>query len=141
MIDKGLLFKQTLGHFCVDASCAAVVIGGTQSFVSAVQFFVLYNFLAFCLQPLAGIFLDRVKKLKSKNYILLSFVLLLLGFIPNLNIWTRVIFVGFGNCLFHVGAGTIILATSQNKMAPLGIFVSSGAVGLLSGSMLAHSSP
>ncbi len=138
MTDKGLLFKQTLGHFCVDASCAAVVIGATRGRVAAIQFFVLYNFLAFCMQPLAGIFLDKIKKLQPKSYIITSFVLLLLGFIPDLNIWGRVILVGFGNCLFHTGAGTLILTTSKNKMAPLGIFVSSGAVGLFGGTFFAH---
>lgn len=138
MIGKGCLFKQTLGHFCVDASCAAVVIGTTQDMASAIKFFILYNFLAFCLQPLAGLFLDKIKKLQPKAYIIYSFILLLLGFIPHFNIWLRIISVGMGNCLFHVGAGTVILTSSQNKMAPLGIFVSSGAVGLLLGTLFAH---
>ncbi len=138
MIDKRLLFRQTLGHFCVDASCAAVVIGATQNVLSAIKFFILYNFLAFCFQPLAGILLDKFKKLQPKQYIIFSFVLLLLGFVPELNIWLRVGLVGIGNCLFHIGAGTVILTTSKDKMAPLGIFVSSGAVGLLMGTMLAY---
>lgn len=138
MTDKGLLFKQTLGHFCVDASCAAVVVGATRGMVAVIQFFVLYNFLAFCMQPLAGILLDKIKKLQSKSYIIASFVLLLCGFIPYLNIWGRVMLVGLGNCLFHTGAGTIILTSSHNKMAPLGIFVSGGAVGLFVGTFFAH---
>ena len=112
MTDKGLLLKQTVGHFCVDAACATVVIGATGGIVSAVQFFVLYNFLAFCLQPLAGFFLDKVKRLQPKFYIITSFVLLLLGFVPELNIWGRIALVGIGNCLFHTGAGAIILTSS-----------------------------
>ncbi len=138
MIDKGLLFKQTLGHFCVDATCAAVVVLKTHNLVSVVQFFVLYNFLAFCLQPLAGILSDRIKRFSAYTYIFISFILLLFGMIPILNIWSSVIFVGLGNCLFHVGAGTLILTNSQHKMTPLGIFVSSGAVGLFVGTILAH---
>ena len=139
MKDKMLLFKQTLGHFCVDACCAAVVISGTYTIFDAVKFFVLYNFLAFCLQPLAGILLDKFKKIDYRRYILSSFILLLLGFIPDLNIWVRVVLVGIANCLFHVGGGTIILTESKNKLAPLGIFVSSGAVGLMLGTMFANS--
>lgn len=138
MIDKGLLFKQTLGHFCVDATCALVVVSTTKNVPSALLFFALYNFLAFCLQPLAGFLLDKIKKLQPKTYIIGSFILLLLGFVSSLNIWVKVILVGVGNCLFHTGAGTIILTSSKNKMAPLGIFVSSGAVGLLLGTLFAH---
>ena len=137
-MDSKLLFKQTLGHFGVDAACAAVVISGTSGIDEALIFFVLYNFLAFCLQPLAGIILDKAQKITPQRYILISFILLLLGFIPELNLWLKVFLVGVGNCLFHVGAGTIILIESHKKLAPLGIFVSSGAVGLMLGTMFAH---
>ena len=136
-MNNRLLLKQTIGHFCVDASCAAVVISSTKDIYSSFLFFILYNFLAFCLQPLAGILLDKVKKIQPVHYIISSFILLLLGFIPSVNIWGRVWLVGIGNCLFHSGAGTIILTSSACKMAPLGIFVSSGAVGLFLGSLFA----
>ena len=133
-MNKKLLFQHTLGHFVVDAACAAVVVSATHS----IQFFVLYNFLAFCLQPLAGILLDKSKKIQTNHYILGSFILLLMGFIPFFGIWVRVISVGLGNCLFHTGAGKVILIKANKKMAPLGIFVASGAVGLLLGTMLAY---
>lgn len=137
-LTKEMLLKQTIGHFCVDASCAAIVIGGTQGIFPAVWFFVLYNFCAFCLQPFAGIILDKCKNVQPKQYILASFVMLLTGFVCPLNMWIRTLIIGIGNCLFHTGAGTIILNQSGKKMAPLGIFVSSGAVGLLMGTWLAY---
>ena len=136
-MNNRLLLKQTIGHFCVDATCAAVVIHGTSNLSFSFLFFVLYNFLAFCLQPLAGILLDKVKNIQPRDYIITSFILLLLGFIPEFNIWGRVLLVGIGNCLFHTGAGTIILTSSAHKMTPLGIFVSTGAVGLFLGSLFA----
>ncbi|MBP5344237.1 MAG: hypothetical protein J6Y85_04105 [Alphaproteobacteria bacterium] len=137
-MDLKLLSKQTLGHFCVDAACAAIVISGTARLGDALAFFILYNFLAFCLQPLAGVILDKRSHTTPKQYILISFLLLLIGFIPELNLWMRVLLVGVGNCLFHVGAGTVILTESGKKLAPLGIFVSSGAVGLMLGTMFAY---
>jgi len=137
-MNSKFLFKQTLGHFCVDAACAAVVISGTSNIDESLVFFVLYNFLAFCLQPLAGIILDKTQKIMPQQYILISFVLLLLGFIPECCLWLRVFLVGVGNCLFHVGAGTIVLTESDKKLAPLGIFVSGGAVGLMLGAMFAY---
>ena len=138
-LKDSLLLTQTVGHFMVDAACAAVVISGTQDIVPALVFFVLYNFLAFCMQPLAGFILDKVKSVQPKHYILASFILLLPGFMSDLNMWVRVLLVGVGNCLFHTGAGTLILNNAKHKMAPLGIFVSSGAVGLFSGMMWADS--
>lgn len=132
------LLKQTFGHFCVDAACATIVIHGTQDFMYAVKFFVLYNFCAFCLQPLAGWVFDKIKRLRFQAYIITAFALLLVGFLPNLNIWIRVLLVGIGNCLFHVGAGTLVLESEKKKLAPLGIFVSSGAVGLFLGTIFAH---
>ena len=132
-----ILLRHTLGHFCVDASCAAVVISATRNIPEATIFFVLYNFLAFCLQPFAGLLLDKFRRISPAQYVLISFILLLLGFIPMLNIWAKVLLVGIGNCLFHVGAGTVILTKAQKKMAPLGIFVSSGAMGLTLGTIFA----
>ena len=131
------LLKQTLGHFCVDAACAAIVIHGTEKFIDIITFFVFYNFCAFCLQPLAGLIFDKYKKLKYQSYIIIDFVLLLFGFIPIFNIWIRILCAGLGNCLFHVGAGTLILNSEKYKMSPLGIFVSSGAVGLFLGTIFA----
>ena len=136
-LKKNMLLKQTLGHFCVDASCATIVIGSTRDIFPALWFYVLYNFYAFCLQPFAGIVLDKFKKVQPKHYIISSFFLLLLGFIPYFNLWARILLIGIGNCLFHLGAGTVILTSAGKKMAPLGIFVSSGAVGLVVGSWLA----
>ena len=133
-----LLLIQTLGHFFVDAACAAVVISGTSTLSESAIFFILYNGLAFCLQPIAGIILDNVKKITPRQYILISYTLLLLGFLPAFNLWLKVLLVGTGNCLFHVGSGTLILTNSNKKLKPLGIFVSSGAVGLTLGTMFAN---
>ncbi len=135
---RNLLLIQTLGHFCVDAACAAIVVGGTAALSEVAIFFILYNFLAFCLQPFAGIVLDKIKKITPQQYILSSFLLLLVGFIPSFNLWVKVLLVGVGNCLFHVGAGTLILTQSNKKLTPLGVFVSSGAVGLILGTMFAR---
>ncbi len=137
MISQRILLKHTVGHFCVDAVCALIVISATHCFTSALFFFLLYNLLAFGGQPLAGWILDKSPKIKPTHDIIGAFILLLLGFIPSLNLFLRIGLVGVGNCLFHTGAGTIVLTSSRNKMAPLGIFVSSGAVGLLTGSLLA----
>ena len=133
------LIVQTLGHLCVDATCAAIVISQTSVLSETFAFFIFYNFLAFCLQPFAGLALDTIKKTTSQQYILIAFTLLLLAFIPTFNLWIRVLLVGIGNCLFHTGAGALVLTQSNKKLTHLGIFVSSGAVGLMLGTVFAHS--
>ena len=135
------LIKQTLGHFFTDAACALVVFSATHSIQRAFIYFLAYNFLAFCLQPVAGLVLDKFKRIQPVHYIALAFILLITGFVPFLGVWEKIFFVGIGNCLFHTGGGTIILNTSGKKMAPLGSFVSSGAVGLTLGTLLASFEP
>ena len=130
------LIKQTLGHFFTDAACALVIFSATHDIKQAFIYFIAYNFLAFCLQPVAGFVLDKFQKIKPSHYITTAFILLIIGFVPFLPAWEKVIFIGIGNCLFHTGAGTIILNSSKKKMAPLGIFVSSGALGLTLGTLL-----
>jgi FSR family fosmidomycin resistance protein-like MFS transporter len=47
-----------------------------------------------------------------------------------------VMILGLGNGLFHIGGGYDILSRSGNRAAPLGIFVSPGALGLYCGTLL-----
>ncbi len=60
--------------------------------------------------------------------------MLITGFCLPIHQLGRILLVGLGNSLFHVTAGAEVLETSQNKMWPLGVFVSTGAVGLTLGS-------
>ena len=138
-----LLFRQTLGHFCTDAACAAVLTSNMDRMDRVFLFIICYNFLAFCLQPFAGIALDKCKQLTDKGYIQSAFVMLLLMlalpiFGVSVNVWLSTVIVGIANCLFHVGAGRVILAKARDKMAPLGIFVSSGSLGLMIGMLFPY---
>ena len=127
-----LLFY-TLAHAVVDAMCAITVLQDRSYFSPAelLCFLVIYNFLAFATQPIAGLFIDDTPH--KKEIILASFGMLFLGFaLPAFQI-VRVVIVGVANCLFHVAAGADVLEQSNHKMWPLGVFVSTGAVGLAVG--------
>lgn len=127
------LFFYTSAHFAVDAICAATIFHNVQviSIESLVIFTVIYNFLAFATQPIAGYFIDQTSD--KKEIILLSFLMLACGFLIPFNRLTQIVFVGIANCLFHVAAGADVLQEANDKMWPLGVFVSSGAVGLALG--------
>ena len=126
-----MLFLCTLLHFAVDGLCGAVLANyavNEPDFDRIIYYFGLYTVIAFGLQFLAGLILDR-----RKNFVLAAFALapvfLAGGFIKSLGIFLQVILIALGNCLFHVSAGVLILTQYKNFREP-GIFVSSGAIGL-----------
>ncbi len=133
MSNKLNLFFLTLAHACVDAVCAMTVMQNKTIVAPMLLFwFVIgYDFLAFVTQPFVGLLIDKYRH--KKEMVLLSFILLIIGLITPLHQWIRILFVGLGNSLFHVAAGADVLEKSENKMWPLGVFVSTGAIGLTIG--------
>ena len=133
------LFFYTISHFFVDGICAVTVLQDSLefSYSQLIVFLILYNFLAFATQPIAGLFIDEIKN--KRNVVLVSFALLLLGFILPINQFLRILLVGTANSIFHVAAGTEILIQSNNKMYSNGVFVSTGAIGLTLGTLYSNS--
>ncbi|MBQ7578848.1 MAG: hypothetical protein IJT21_11355 [Synergistaceae bacterium] len=126
-----MLYLCTVLHFSVDGLCGAVLASyavNEPDFDKIIYYFGLYTVIAFGLQFLAGLLLDR-----RKNFVLPAFVaapvLLAGGLFTSLGIFWQVILIALGNCLFHVSAGVLILTQYKNFREP-GIFVSSGALGL-----------
>lgn len=132
-------------HLMVDGLCACGVFM-LMSIMEAEHItllFVLYNVLAFMTQPLFGGWLDRVQKRNA--FFHSSMALLLMGAgvsafsITSLNemcAFVGTTFLGLGNALFHVYGGKSVAVSTHNDMRHLGIFVSSGAVGLVIGEQL-----
>ena len=129
-----MLILYTLQHLTVDGICgAALAAYAVEEFDYAqiVFYFGMYNLIAFGLQAAAGFFLD-----KHQNFLRTAFIISLLslgiGTLPTIGILAQAIFLGIGNCIFHVTAGSIVLQNYSNFKA-LGLFVSSGAIGLALG--------
>ena len=93
--------------------------------------FILYNGIAFLMQPLAGILIDKFHK--EKLMLIVSIILIILGAILN-HLILSCVFLGLANQLFHVAGGKICTNFSTNKAWHLGLFVSLGAIGLMLGS-------
>lgn len=120
-------------HLLCDLICAFKVVGtlGIEYIEYSLIIFVLYNGLAFCFQPLAGLIVDKIHK--EKLLLLSSGFFLLIGVLFNYFIVSS-IFLGIANCIFHVVGGKICTNFSTKKATHLGLFVSLGAIGLMIGS-------
>ena len=133
------LISYSFGHFLIDALGTSLLINLCLSKTSdptLIGLFVLiYNCLAFGLQPIIGLISDKYNCAKHFAIIglLLMGIALIVGlYLPILSI----IFAGIANAFFHIGGGTIILNFSNGKATFPGIFVAPGAIGLLFGAFM-----
>lgn len=127
-----MLIVNALAHLLVDAVCAATLFG-LKSGAEPIPLLLLYNTLAFSSQCLVGQLTDRIghwDKLSAAACAFLGVCALL----PIPAMW-KAACLGLGNSLFHVAAGSVTLADSGGRAAPLGLFVAPGAVGLMAGTL------
>lgn len=132
-------------HFLVDGLCCCCLFlaSGSAEWGNVVTIFMIYNLLAFATQPFSGILADKLRK---KHWIqLVSILLLMLAIITATisqtsgnNAWfvSTAVFLGLGNSLFHVWGGKQTAITTGCDIRALGVFVSTGALGLSVGFML-----
>ena len=144
-----LLALLCIMHFVVDFICASTL---SICFTSVYKYnvnislasaaFLVYNCVAFLLQPILGLWMDKIKApLLLKLMMVFSAMSLIVGAIFEFAFAANafgailgVTFLGFGNALFHVIGGKESLEMS-NKATPGGLFVSTGALGLSLGLM------
>ncbi|MCQ2359286.1 MAG: hypothetical protein MJ055_04425 [Phascolarctobacterium sp.] len=121
----------TVMHLLVDGVCGAVlaIYAIKEPHLEPIIFyFGLYTIFAFGLQGPVGWLLDKAPTY-NKKAIVASTLLLALGTIPQLTIGMQAVLLGLGNCLFHVVGGSYVLR-KYSTYSELGLFVSSGAIGL-----------
>ena len=134
---KRLTAVYTLAHLCVDFGCHyaffALFLPGLP--VEAALGALIYNALAFALQPFIGVWYDgrRSLPLGAAGCALTAVGVVGAALAP----WLGLVLCGLGNALFHVGGGSDVLVVSNGKMAHNGIFVASGALGVALGAMAA----
>ena len=136
---KLVLAVLTGAHLAVDLACFYLLFGifrphfGDLAQVS--QGFLLYNVIAFGLQPVIGAGLDRLyrPRLAPVSCLLIALALLLGARFA----WMGLIVAALGNAGFHAAGGLLSLRLSRGRAAVPGLFVSSGAVGVSGGMILA----
>lgn len=157
----------TISHFAVDMSCFYILFKGINAFYSiescsvgaaafgAVQTaqaspadylgyaFLLYNIIAFGFQPIIGALVDRFPKLEKivgiegTELMLIPLIMINISNSEMMS-WASMIIAAFLNACFHVGGGVQVMKSSGGKISPSGIFVSSGALGVATGTMLGN---
>jgi FSR family fosmidomycin resistance protein-like MFS transporter len=115
--------------FCFLYGCFAVSIADRQAIVMGL---LLYNVLAFGLQPLIGALADRYPKAPIA---VVGCAFLLAGLLLHTISWFALVLSGFGNACFHIGGGIDSLVHAKGRATRSGIFVSSGAVGVVLGTL------
>ena len=120
-------------HLVTDGLCSLLVFSRLYPENPQLSFitFILYNLLAFVSQAPVGSLIDRYNK--PKTLLVISVCAVLLGYLTSGLCLLSVIFIGIGNSLFHVAGGKYVSEKSGNSIVDLGVFVSTGAVGLVLG--------
>ena len=139
---KRIIGTYAFCHFAVDFCCVATMlcavspalrVAGPLSGAAAV---VAYDMFAFMLQLPIGAALDGYEG--GGRAAMLSYALVAAGgiaaFLPG-TIFTiaAVALVSLGNALFHCAGGVDVLARSEGRAAPSGLFICTGAFGVFLG--------
>lgn len=124
----------TSAHLAVDFGCAYFAFSVGVSAADRLLFILLYNFFAFAMQMPLGLIADRLNR--NKWVAALGMVLVAAAPLATFKPLVLCVVLGIGNALFHVGGGLDILNRSSEKSSALGVFVSSGALGLYLGTQL-----
>lgn len=127
-------------HMLVDCLCICALYLLSRSFTGdeIVTAILLYNILAFCTQPLAGMIADWIpdrRMLLYASVILLAIAVVTVGITHEGRLLLPVVAIvlGMGNSLFHVWGGKQTAVKSGNDIVSLGVFVSTGSLGLAIG--------
>ena len=132
------LILLSLMHFVTDGLCSYLVFAKLypQDPKMAFLIFIGYNVLAFVTQSPVGIIIDKYNK--PKLFLGISMCAMLLGYALS-GIWIlSVTLIGVSNSFFHVAGGKYVTDKSGNDISHLGIFVSTGAIGLVLGQRYTH---
>ena len=118
----------TLSHFLVDFSCAFLLYRAGFPAEQRILILLSYNACAFALQAPLGLLtdlMDRNGLVAGTGVALIALSALLLQEPVAL-----AVAAGLGNALFHLGGGRDVLMDSGERSGPVGLFVSTGALGL-----------
>lgn len=129
------LFAYSFSHFTVDFACFyllyALFLPVTPPAETGAGF-LLYNIIAFGLQPFLGYFCDGHPTFSAGRLgIILTGMGIVLG-VVQLS-WSALLLAAFGNAWFHVGGGIDSLVYGDSRLSRSGVFVSTGAVGVVLG--------
>ena len=126
-----MLALLTLVHPLVDACSLCVLLAGGMTW----QRVLAYNFLAFALQLPLGVALDAKPRLARRCFAWGCALVCAAALASAVGAhgWFVLAVACVGNALFHLTAGKQVLDAHGGKSGPIGLFISTGALGLLAG--------
>lgn len=140
MYKPASVITYTFSHFCVDFACFFMLFYSFDKHASSLVVlgtgFLLYNVIAFGLQPVIGYLCDIRKWIPAG---LIGCSLLILGLLFIGFPWPSLVICALGNAFFHIGGGIDSLVHANGKMFRSGLFVSSGALGVVLGTLCGKS--
>lgn len=125
----------TIIHPLVDACSVSVLVSGGVTWEKVL----CYNAIAFAMQFPLGIFFDAYPMLVRGGFGI-SIISTLMGVGAcafEIGGCLSLVFACLGNAMFHLCAGKSVLDASGGKGGPVGLFISTGAIGLFVGMKLA----
>lgn len=128
-------------HLIVDAVCIGIVLmnfnGDTTNSEMPLMLLIVYNLVAFGMQPFFGYLADRTRRSKEIAIVGMMFVGAAVAIlsVPNL----AIAIAALGNAMFHVGGGIASLYAGKGKATLPGFFVAPGAIGVFLAIYLAES--
>ncbi len=124
-----------LAHGVSDAAAGLLVGLIIQRGSANINFMILqYNLLAFGLQPVAGILLDRINLPRQGAAAGLLLTLTGLAIIP-ISLPLAILLIGLGSAGLHAGGGSVAISSTPGKATAVGVFAAFGVVGLALGGL------
>lgn len=125
----------TIIHPLVDACSVSVLVAGGISFERVI----VYNALAFALQLPLGMLMDEWPRFTRLGFFLGTGMVFAAAVVCAIGMggWFVLAAACVGNALFHLTAGKHVLETHEGRGGPIGLFISTGALGLMAGQVWA----
>ena len=121
----------TIIHPLVDACSVGVLVVGDMSWSRVIA----YNAMAFALQLPLGLAMDEWPRVNRAGFFLGTGLVLSAAVLAALGLggWGVLAMACIGNALFHLTAGKHVLETHGGRSGPTGLFIATGALGLMAG--------
>ena len=130
-----MLLLFTIIHPLVDACSVSVLVAGGMTLERVIA----YNAMAFALQLPLGVVMDKWPCLNRGCFFIGTGLVFAaaVAVVFGSGGWGALAAACTGNALFHLTAGKHVLETRNGRAGPIGLFISTGALGLMAGQIWA----
>ncbi len=125
----------TIIHPLVDACSVSVLVAGGMTWERVI----VYNALAFALQLPLGVLMDEWPRFTRLGLFVGTGMVFAAAVVCAFEMggWFVLAVACAGNALFHLSAGKQVLEAHGGRVGPIGLFISTGALGLMAGQVWA----